>query len=175
MTQIRDATPADAGAIAAVGRTAFVRQYEGLVDPANYESAVRLWYADEAVERSIRQCQSDPAALFIVAERDGTILGFLHYDETGPQPELHRIYVAADERGSGIGGMLITALHERLLPGATYVLAVVEGNNDAVRFYERHGLTVQGRVGGHGYYRETGGIVFPDGAEDFGLVVMRYG
>ena len=34
--QVRDALRGDVRAIAAIGRLAFTRQYEGLVDPANY-------------------------------------------------------------------------------------------------------------------------------------------
>jgi hypothetical protein len=94
MTRVRAAVPADAAAVAAVGRVAFTRQYEGLVDPANYTWAASEWYSDDAIEESIRQCERDFGAHFLVAERDCVIAGFLHYDDAGPQPELHRIYLA---------------------------------------------------------------------------------
>jgi ribosomal protein S18 acetylase RimI-like enzyme len=172
--RVRTAVAADAEAVGVVGRLAFVRQYEGLVDPANYTWAARQWYSDEAVLESIELCGTDPAACFLVAERDGEIVGFLQYDEAGPEPELHRIYVALHAQGSGVGGRLIAALHDRLPSTATYVLVVVEGNAAAVRFYQRHGLREAGRVGAHGYYRETAGIVFPAEAEDFRCILMRY-
>lgn len=57
------------------------------------------------------------------------------------------------------------ALHQQLPPTAMYVLVVAEGNDRAVRLYERHGLEEQGRVSGHDYYRETAGIVFPEGPQ----------
>lgn len=128
MTRVRAAVAADANAIGLVGRVAFIRQYEGLVDPANYTWAARQWYSDQAVLDSIEQGAKDPAACFLVAERDRQIVGFLQYDEAGPEPELHRIYVASDVQGSGIGRELMNALHARLRPTATYVLVVVEGN-----------------------------------------------
>jgi ribosomal protein S18 acetylase RimI-like enzyme len=157
-----------------VGRAAFIRQYEGLVDPANYTWAAREWYSEQAVLESIKQCGSDPAACFLVAEREGQIVRFLQYDEAGPEPELHRIYVAADAQGSGVGGALMNALHEHLPSTASYVLVVVEGNVAAVRFYQRHGLREEGRVDAHSYYRQTAGIVFPAEAKDFRCILMRY-
>ena len=174
MTLVRAAVAPDAEAVAGVGRAAFIRQYEGLVDPANYTWAARQWYADHAVGESIERSGSDPAAWFLVAERHGQIVGFLQYDEAGPEPELHRIYVAADAQGSGIGSELMNALHERLPSAASYVLVVVEGNDAAVRFYQRHGLREEGGVDAHSYYRQTAGIEFPAEAKDFRCILMRY-
>jgi ribosomal protein S18 acetylase RimI-like enzyme len=173
MTRTRPAVAADAEAVATLGRAAFMRQYEGLVDPVNYTWAAEQWYSVEGIAGTIDACASDPAAVFEVAERDGAILGFVQYDETGPQPELHRLYVAATARGAGVGSLLMHALHAQLPPGATYVLAVVAGNDAAVRFYRRHGLREEGTVSGHGYYGETAGIVFPPQARDFSLIIMR--
>ena len=174
MTRVRAAVAADADAVGLVGRLAFIRQYEGLVDPANYMWAARQWYSDQAILESIEYCATDVAAYFLVAERDSDIVGFLQYDEAGPEPELHRIYVAPHAQGCGIGRALMNALHERLPSAASYVLVVVEGNDGAVRFYQRHGLREEGRVDAHSYYRSTAGIVFPAGAKDFRCLLMRY-
>ena len=174
MTHARAAVAADAAAIAAVGREAFTRQYEGLVDPANYTWAAEQWYSDDAIRASIIRCQRDPSAHFLVAENEGEVLGFLQYDETGAHPELHRIYVSPTAQGSGVGSTLMNALHQQLPPTTTYLLVVAEGNDQAIRFYERHGLQQERRVSGHHYYRETAGVVFPTAARDFGCIVMRY-
>lgn len=61
-----------------------------------------------------------------------------------------------------------------LAPGAEYVLAVVAGNDAALRFYERHGLEVDRRVSGKTYYREVAGLALPERADDFTCVIMRY-
>jgi GNAT superfamily N-acetyltransferase len=171
---VRDATVADAPAVAAVGRASFLRQYEGLVDPANYAWAVDVWYGPAAVAGSIERAGLDPRARFLVAERDGAVIGFLDYDERGPEPELHRLYVDADARGGGAGGALIDSLHEWLEPGHGYVLGVVEGNDAAQRFYLRHGLESSELVSAHDYYLRTAGTVFPGDAEDFRLQLLRY-
>ena len=172
---MRDALPADAGAIAAVGRVAFTQQYEGLVDPANYTWAARQWYSDEAIEAAVEQAAEDPTAQFLVAEHDGAIVGLLQYAERGPEPELHRIYVAREARGTGVGALLMLELHARLVPAREYVLVVVEGNSSAIRFYRRHGLRQEATVSAHEYYRHTAGIVFPEQAQDFRCAFMRHG
>lgn len=77
MPGIRAAVATDAAAVAAVGREAFTRQYEGLVDPANYTWAAEQWYSDEAIEAAITRCAHDPAAYFLVADHDGRVVGFL--------------------------------------------------------------------------------------------------
>jgi len=156
-------------AVANVGRLAFTRQYEGLVDPANYRWAARRWYSDVAIEQAIVDAASGgPTAHFLVADCDGEISGFLQYDERGPEPELHRIYVAGNRQGSGIGGHLMNELHQRLVPNSEYVLLVVEANRGAIRFYRRHGLHKERCVWAHDYYRDTAE------AEDFRCVLMRY-
>ena len=144
------------------------------MDPANYTWAVRQWYSDGAIDAALEQAAEDPTAQFLVAEHDGAILGFLLYDERGPEPELHRIYVAGEARGTGVGALLLHELHERLMPDREYVLVVVEGNDDAIRFYRRHGLRQEAWVSGHDYYRHTAGVVFPEQAEDFRCALMRY-
>lgn len=172
--QVRDAGRGDARAIAAIGRIAFAQQYEGLVDPANYTWAARRWYSDEAIQRAVDEAAGNPTTHFLVAEREGSTLGFLEYDERGPEPELRRIYVASQARGRGAGTALMRALHARLAPAAQYVLVVVDGNRAAIRFYLRHGLQEERLVSGHEYYRQTAGVMFPAEAEDFRCVLMRY-
>ncbi len=175
MVEVRAATREDAAIVAGIGRVAFEKQYEGLMDATNYTIAADRWYAPDAIAELIVACRDDPHAHFLVAERDGRVVGFLHYDEFGAEPELHRIYLAESERGRGTGTSLMDALHARLPSGAEYILAVVDGNEGAVRFYRRHGLSIDRRVSGKNYYRETAGLELPDTAEDFGLIIMRYG
>jgi ribosomal protein S18 acetylase RimI-like enzyme len=99
-------------------------------------------------------------------------VGYLHFDCFGPEPELHRLYVDADQRGGGVGARLMDELHARL-DDPHYMLLVVAGNHRAVAFYQRHGLQIERRVDGLRYYRERMGVAFPGGTEPFDLVLMR--
>ena len=53
------------------------------------------------------------------------------------------------------------------------MLLVVAGNDGAVRFYERHGLRVEGTVDGLEYYSERMGVVFPPDAPSVRMILMR--
>ena len=87
-----------------------------------------------------------------MAEEGGEVLGYLHYDCDGAEPELHRIYVNLERKRAGIGSALMRELHARLRPGSSYVLLVVTANTEARAFYERHGLTVERRLDGPSHY-----------------------
>jgi ribosomal protein S18 acetylase RimI-like enzyme len=170
---VRDAAGSDADAIAAIGSEALPAQYAGLVDPAAVAAVVSQAYERSAVTECIDRCQSAPDALFLVAERSRQVVGFLHFDSFGPEPELHRLYLEPRARGAGIGTLLMNALHARLPAESAYMLLVVAGNDRAVRFYQRHGLHVSRLVDGLAYYRERMGVVFPPGTRPVGLVLMR--
>ena len=169
---IRDAVGADADAISVIGKKAMPAQYAGLVDPVATEAAVEQSYAPSAVAECITRCHEATDALFIVAER-GRVIGYLHFDSFGPESELHRLYVDDSERGGGVGALLMDALHARIGKDSNYMLLVVEGNEGAVRFYERSGLHVEAHVDGLSYYAERMGIRFPPGMQPFRLVLMR--
>ena len=138
---IRDAFEADADAISVIGKKAMPAQYAGLVDPAATEAAVEQSYAPSAVAECITRCHEATDAVFVVAERTGQVIGYLHFDSFGPEPELHRLYLDDSERGGGVGALLMDALHARIGMDADYMLLVVEGDEGAVRFYERWGFT----------------------------------
>jgi ribosomal protein S18 acetylase RimI-like enzyme len=92
-----------------------------------------------------------------VACEGGRVVGYLHYDCEGPQPELHRLYVDPARKRGGIGSSLLRELHTRLRPGTSYVLLVAEQNIDARAFYDRQGFVFDARVIGNEYYMQTMG------------------
>ncbi|MDQ4053208.1 MAG: GNAT family N-acetyltransferase [Actinomycetota bacterium] len=171
--RVRVAERRDAEAVAGIGTAAMTAQYVGLVDPAAVRAAVAQTYSVAAVGDCIDRCGSAELAEFLVAERDGDIEGFLHFDSFGPEPELHRLYVDAKARSGGLGGLLIQALHDRLPESLRYMLLVLEGNDRAIAFYRRHGLEIGDRVEGLAYYQERMGVTFPPSTRPFHLVLMR--
>ena len=84
----------------------------------------------------------DPAG-FLLAERDGELLGF-HWTKVHPDGggEVYVLGVSPDGQGLGLGGALLIRglrhLHER---GCPYVLLYVDGDNPgALHLYERDGF-----------------------------------
>lgn len=172
MVSVRDATAADALAVSAIGRTAMPVQFAGLVDSEVVDAVATQTYEPSVVAECIRRCGVADDAVFLVAEVDGDIVGYLHFDGFDGEPELHRIYIDARYRSRGVGAALVNELHTRLQP-VTYILLVVEGNDGAVRFYERHGLRQENVINGLEHYRAAG-VVFPADPAPFQLIAMRY-
>jgi len=171
---VGDADPADAAGIAAIGKAAVPETYRALVDPVVLRNIVEQSYSIEALRACIVRCRDAEDAHFLVAELDHRVVGFLHYDCEGPDPELHRIYIEPALKRKGIGSALMNELHERLAPGASYILMVVAGNLPAVTFYRRHGFVEEAKVDGPTYMSEHMGVSFPTGTPPAPALVLRF-
>ena len=102
------------------------------------------------------------------------MIGYLHYDSEGAEPELHRIYVDPGQKRSGVGGALMRALHARLSPDGQYILLVAEANKDARAFYERHGLVVDRRIDGPSYFGKAMAIETDVPLPAADAIIMRF-
>jgi ribosomal protein S18 acetylase RimI-like enzyme len=171
---IREATVADAPAIAAIGRVGFPAVHNDIVGQTFAAAVVAQTYSIAALTECITRCGKDDDAEFLVAEDDGDVLGYLHYDCEGAEPELHRIYVDLERKRAGIGSALMRELHARLRPGTSYVLLVAEANTDAQAFYERHGLIVERRVDGPGHYRAAMSLDLDSPPQVADALLMRF-
>ena len=170
---VRVATVEDAPAIGAIGRIGFPAVHDAIVGRAFAAAVVEQTYALDALSECITRCDAADDAIFLVAEVDGAVAGYLHFDSEGPEPELHRIYVDASAKRGGIGSALMRELHAWLPAGSTYILLVAEANTDARAFYERHGLVVDRHVDGNTYYTEAMSIDV-DSSPIVAAVLMRY-
>jgi [ribosomal protein S18]-alanine N-acetyltransferase len=174
-TLVRDARPADAPGIAAIGTVAVPETYRDLIgDPQVMSAIVEQSYAVDALRDCIARCTCSTDAHFLVAEQAGRIVGFLHYDCQGPDPELHRIYADPERKRRGIGSALLEELHRRLEPGASYVLMVVAANRPALAFYAHHGLVERGRLDGVAYMHERMGVVFAPGTPEVPALILGF-
>ena len=171
---VRDADSADAAGVAAIGKAAVPETYREIVDPLVLRNIVEQSYSIDALRACIARCRNAGDAHFIVAELDDRVVGFLHYDCAGRDPELHRIYIEPELKRKGIGGALLRELHQRLAPGATYILMVVAANLPAVTFYRHHGFIEEAKVDGPRYMGEHMGVSFPEGTRSAPALVMRF-
>lgn len=171
---VRSATVVDAPAIAAIGSVGFPAVHNDVVGPTFAAAVVEQTYSIAALTECITRCGKDDDAEFLVAEDDGEVLGYLHYDCDGAEPELHRIYVDLERKRAGIGSALMRELHARLRPGSSYVLLVAEANSDATAFYERHGLIVERRVDGPSHYRAAMSLDLDSPSQGADALLMRF-
>ena len=171
---VRAALESDAPSIAAIGRVAFPAVHNDVVGAEFAAAVVEQTYSVEALTTCIRRCTAAKDAEFLVAERDGEVIGYLHYDSEGAEPELHRVYVDPDKKRGGVGRALMHELHARLEPGAQYILLVAEANRDAQAFYERQGLVIENRVDGPTYYSAAMAIEADAPPPPAPALLMRY-
>lgn len=171
---IRTAVVADAPSIAAIGSVAFPAIHKDIVGAEFAAAVVAQTYSIRALTECIERCAAADDAEFLVAESEGTVIGYLHYDSEGAEPELHRIYVDPERKRAGVGSALMQELHDRLPPGTSYVLLVAQANTDALAFYERRGLTVERQVDGPGYYRNAMAIESAEPPSPAPAVIMRF-
>jgi len=158
---IRTAVAGDAPSISAIGSVAFPAVHDEVIGAEAAASVVAQTYSVEALTACIDACARAEDAHFLVADEGGSVVGYLHYDCEGPEPELHRIYVDPNRKRGGIGSALLAELNTRLGTGNSYVLLVAEQNEAARSFYERKGFVLEARVIGNEYYSKAMGIDLP--------------
>jgi L-amino acid N-acyltransferase YncA/DNA-binding transcriptional ArsR family regulator len=139
--QIRDASGADAAAIARIYN-------QGIEDRvATLETTLR-----DPEERAEWLAARGPRHPVLVAEDDGgVVLGWASLNSFNPRPAYDHVvdislYVAREHRGRGIGDALLRMLEERAraLGYHKMVLAAFPSNVPGMRLYERHGFVTVG-------------------------------
>jgi ribosomal-protein-alanine N-acetyltransferase len=142
---VRDANPGDARQIAEVARASWADTYSGIFDQAFIDEFLARNYSVPALRRAIQDVGQRPGWVFVVAERDERIVGYLHFGEGARGPELFRVYAHPAHFGTGVGTGLLDALHRRIAGRvASYVLDVHSRNERGRAFYDRHGFVIVG-------------------------------
>jgi ribosomal protein S18 acetylase RimI-like enzyme len=146
--RFRDATAGDLDAIAGLHADSWRRNYRGaysdeFLDGEVVENRRAVW-----TERLTRPA---PEHCTIVADRDGSVVGFVHVvldaDPTWGAL-LDNLHVSHESKGSGIGTRLMAAAASALLERAAsprLYLWVLEPNTAAQAFYAARGGTRVGR------------------------------
>lgn len=86
------------------------------------------------------------SAIFLVAEEQNKIVGYIGMYVSVPEGEITNVAVAPENRGTGIGKALVDAMKQRALAcGVTrIVLEVRFSNKPAIHVYETLGFRVLG-------------------------------
>jgi GNAT superfamily N-acetyltransferase len=145
--QLRAARASDAAAIAALHAASWRACYRGALNDAYLDCEL-----DAERGRIWTQRLHEPAPnqyVVVVADQDGRLQGFA-CAYLGSDPEwgtlLDNMHVAAGLQRRGVGGRLMRSVASRCLAAgsARMYLWVLESNECARRFYERHGAALSG-------------------------------
>lgn len=141
---LRDAGPADAARLSALGRASFTETFGHLYSPENLAAFLKTH--DETKWASQL---GDPAYAIRVAEAGGELVAYaklgppsLPFDPRGTAIELRQFYVLASFHGAGIAADLMDwaiAEAKRRDADDLYLSVFVE-NHRARRFYARYGF-----------------------------------
>ena len=107
----------------------------------------KLCFTDPWSENSVRSELSNPLSLWLVAEEDGKVIGYVGSQSVPPEADVMNLAVAPDHRKRGIGRKLMTELIAELRnSGITALfLEVRVGNMPAQNLYRSLGFAEVGR------------------------------
>lgn len=141
---VRDARPADLPAIRDIYNDAVLNTTaiwnEQAVDLANRQA----WF-------DARQSQGYP--VLVVVDTDENTLGYASFGDWRPFDGFrhtveHSVYVRSDQRGNGLGPLLMATLIERARACGKHVMvaAIESGNTASIRLHERTGFVTTGQM-----------------------------
>lgn len=149
---VRRATVADTRAIATIRVQSWRAAYDGLIAPVLLE---RLDIDREARLRAAHWAEhnSDPRTAHLLADVDGAAVGWASVGvcrdaDAAGRGELYALYALPAHWSTGVGHALMVAAERVLCEGGFTIasLWVLEGNDRAAAFYERHGWHEDGAV-----------------------------
>jgi ribosomal protein S18 acetylase RimI-like enzyme len=145
---LRDGIPADAAALAKLGRRSFTETFGHLYTPENLAAFLQTHN-----ERDWAEQLADPAYPIRVAEADGELVAYaklgpptLPFEPRGPSIELRQFYILKPWHGRGLAPELMDwVIAEAKRRGAEDLyLSVFVDNHRARRFYVRYGFEFVG-------------------------------
>lgn len=150
---VRRATAGDARAIATIRTTSWRAAYDGLIPDALLQ---RLDVDREAHLRALHWSSrhADPRTVELLAVVDRQPVGWASAgvcrdaDAPARRGELQALYALPAQWSQGVGHALITAIETSLAASGftSASLWVLDGNERAARFYERHGWREDGVI-----------------------------
>ncbi|MFB6124988.1 MAG: GNAT family N-acetyltransferase [Halanaeroarchaeum sp.] len=163
---VREATAADAASIRDVATKSMLASYTAALDEDTIEEAVEEWYGGDRIEQLLELDTEQ----FLVAEREGTVVGFaeMTVSDATDVGAIQWLHVDPDHRDAGVGTDLLDAAEDLLLEHGVSRIegAVLAANETGATFYEDHGYvrgadqetTIAGKM-----FTERRYLQFPEG------------
>jgi phosphinothricin acetyltransferase len=146
MTRVRDGGGADLEATLAIYNELIPSTTIAWTERPTPMAEREAWFAQQRA-RGFPVLVADDAGTVVGVASYGDFRDTAHWEGYRYSVELS-IHVRADRRGAGIGRLLMEALVERARAAGVHVMvAAVDGDNEgSIRFHERLGFTVVGRM-----------------------------
>ncbi len=116
--------------------------YSSIISPDQIKYMLDLFYSEASLKKQMQEGHQ-----FIIAREKGKGVGFASYAaKSADEPytyRLHKIYIAPDQQGKGIGKLLIGfIINDISTHNATNLELNVNRNNKAMDFYSKIGFKV---------------------------------
>ena len=136
MFVIRDMLPGEADQKGHVHYQTWLETYTGLIDEA--------FLANQTLEKCQTIARKWPDNT-LIAELDGKMVGYCCYGkEDSGAGHIFALYLLKEAQGIGLGRKLMNAAMDRLSECCPITLGVLEGNQQAIGFYEHYGFRFSG-------------------------------
>jgi ribosomal protein S18 acetylase RimI-like enzyme len=138
--QLRSLAPDDFQGVRELARASLTVSYSDLIDEDTITPAIERWYSDESLHTAL----ADDRTVFVVAEEDDEIIGFVQAAAVPEDDEgrIEWVHVHPDERGRRLGSMLFERARGRFEGrGLDRITGQVLAEYDpGVSFYENRGF-----------------------------------
>jgi len=140
-----------------------IKDIQSILDIINYNilhSTALYDYKTRTFEeqKAIVDAKTNKGFPVIVAEREGVVVGFGMYSEFRFREAYkytveHSVYISSDEKGKGIGKLILTELIQLAkLQGLHTMIGVIDSENkSSISFHEQFGFKTVGIIKESGY------------------------
>ena len=138
---VRGAVGDDLAGVLSVGHRTWLATYEPIAGPEYVAMGLAKWWTSDVITDSIRKGRT------LVAVEGDDVVGVATFGPQDGSFALWKLYVLPDHHGHGIGSRLLEAVVARAVENEhqRITLSYLEGNQQAARFYARHGFVETNR------------------------------
>lgn len=127
---IRPASASDVDELSALAHRIWREHYTPIIGRDQVEYMLGLWYGVDFLLKQV----ADKDRLFLVLEQMEKLKGYIQSSEQKGHTFIHKLYIAPESQGQGMGSALLGALPKHL----PIRLRVNRNNIDSIAFYKRH-------------------------------------
>jgi ribosomal protein S18 acetylase RimI-like enzyme len=137
----------DAEAVSALLAGSWERTYAPLMGAEKVAAQNETKHGPDILKADLKRPHSES---FVAIAGDGSVVGYAYAIVVKGVLWLDRLHVAPEQQGSGIAANLLRAVMANYVGEPSISLEVIEGNERAIRFYEKQGFETVERKGACG-------------------------